>query len=180
MLAGITYSFGAGDRDAYLLKTDNNGKLLWQKTYGGPGYDNAHAVIVNKDDYVILTGYGDHWGAESKRDMFLMQIDQEGNEVWSRSYGGSENDHAMTVFQTHDGGYIVTGHTQSFGMGDWDAYVIKTDVTGDTLWTSTYGTPRPDSGYDIIQSREGDYFVTGNSQGFGQAEGDLLLIKIGN
>jgi hypothetical protein len=178
LLAGITYSFGAGDRDAYLLKTDKNGKLLWQKAYGGPGYDNAHTVIVNKENNVILTGYGDYWGVESKRDMFLKQIDQEGKEIWLKTYGGSENDHAMTVLQTNDGGYILTGYTQSFGKGDWDAYVVKTDAKGDTLWTNTYGTPAPDSGYDIIQSRDGDYFVTGKSHGLGHPEGDVLLIKI--
>ena len=107
LLAGITYSYGAGDRDAYLIKTDKNGKLLWQKTYGGPGYDNAHTVIVNRKDEIILTGYGDYWGSAGKMDMFLKQITLEGEDIWTQTYGGAENDRAMTVFQTQDSGYIL-------------------------------------------------------------------------
>jgi hypothetical protein len=177
LLAGITYSYGAGDRDAYLLKTDPNGELLWQNTYGGPGYDNAHTVIVNRENDIILTGYGDYWSDAGKMDMFLKQISLKGEDIWTQTYGGTENDRAMTVFQLQDGGYILTGFTQSYGAGDWDAYVVKTGSKGDTLWTSTHGTPAPDFGYDIIQSRKGDYFVTGWSHGLGHPEGDLLLIK---
>ena len=109
--------------------------------------------------------------------MFLKQISPEGEDIWTQSYGGKENDRAMTVFQLLDGGYVLTGFTQSFGEGDWDVYVVKTDTTGDTLWTSTHGTPAPEFGYDIIQSRKGDYFVTGWSHGLEHPEGDLLLIK---
>lgn len=177
LLAGITYSYGAGDRDAYLLKTDNSGKLLWQNTYGGPGYDNAHTVIVNRNDDIILTGYGEYWGNAGKMDMFLKQITLNGEDIWSQSYGGAENDRAMTVYQLQDGGYILTGFTQSFGEGDWDAYVVRTGPEGDTLCTSTHGTPAPDFGYDIIQSRKGAFFITGWSHGFEHPEGDLLLIK---
>ena len=180
LLAGISYSYGAGDRDAYLLKTDPDGKLLWQNTYGGPGYDNAHTVIVNRENDIILTGYGDYWGKAGKMDMFLKKISLKGEDIWTQTYGGEENDRAMTVFQLQDGGYILTGFTQSFGEGDWDAYVVKTGSQGDTLWTSTFGTPAADFGYDIIQSRKGNYFVTGWSHGFGHPEGDLLLIKTGH
>ncbi len=178
LLAGITYSYGAGDRDAWLLKTGSSGDLLWQKTYGGPGYDNAHGVIVNSENEIILTGYGDYWGNEEKRNIFLKKITMDGEDVWTQKYGGPENDRAMTVFQTQDNGYVMTGFTQSFGQGAWDAYVLRTDAAGDTLWTSTYGATAPDFGYDVIQSVQGDYFVTGWSHSFGQPEGGLLLIKI--
>lgn len=177
LLAGITYSYGSGDRDAYLLKTDREGKLLWQNTYGGPGYDNAHTVIVNRTDDIILTGYGDYWGDKGKMDVFLKQVTLEGEDIWTQTYGGMENDRAMTVFQLLDGAYVLTGFTQSFGEGDWDVYVVKTGSKGDTLWTRTHGTPAPEFGYDIIQSRKGDYFITGWSHGPGHPEGDLLLIK---
>ena len=177
LLAGISYSYGAGDRDAYLIKTDRFGDLLWQNTYGGPGYDNAHSVLVNRENEIILTGYGDHWGEAGKMDMFLKKITLAGEDIWTQTYGGEENDRAMTVFQLQDGGYILTGFTQSFGEGNWDVYVIKTGSTGEALWNDTHGSPAADFGYDIIQSREGDYYITGWSHGFGHPEGNLLLIK---
>lgn len=178
LLAGITYSFGAGDRDAYLLKTDKNGQLLWQKTYGGPGYDNAHAVIVNDKNEIILTGYGDYWGNIGNTDIFLKNITMEGEARWTQSYGGPANDRAMTAYQV-DNGYMLTGFTRSYGEGHWDAYALKTNATGDSLWMNTFGGPAPDFGYDIIQSGDGDYWMTGWTHNFGQPEGGLLLIKTG-
>lgn len=177
LLAGITYSFGAGDRDAYLLKTDKNGQLLWQKTYGGPGYDNAHAVSVNDKNEIIVTGYGDYWGKAGKMDLFLKKVAMDGEDIWTNTFGGPENDRAMTSYQSGDGGYVITGFTQSYGEGHWDAYALKTDASGDSLWMHTFGGPAPDFGYDIIESSEGDFWLTGWTHNFGQPEGGLLLIK---
>ncbi|MBT5872431.1 MAG: hypothetical protein HOH43_03340 [Candidatus Latescibacteria bacterium] len=180
LIAGITYSFGAGDRDAYLVKTDGMGNLQWQKTYGGGGYDNAHSVIIDRGNRIMLVGYGDHWDRAGKRDMFLKQVTMDGDELWTESYGGAENDHAMTVFQTGNGGYVLTGYSYSFGNGDTDAYIVRTNESGKLLWDQNYGTRFPDSGYDIIQVAEGEFYITGQSHGFGDAEGDLLLIGLGN
>jgi len=178
IITGFSQSYNAFMNDVLLLKVDANGKKQWQKTYGGPGYDNAHTVIVNRKQEIILTGYGDYWGHARKMDMFLKQISLKGENIWPHTYGGAENDRAMTVFQTQDDGYNLTGFTQSYGEGDWDAYVIKIGEKGDSLWTRSCGTPAPDFGYDIIQSRKGDYFVTGWSHGFGHPDGDLLFIKL--
>jgi len=177
VMAGITYSYSAGDRDAYLIKTDSLGEMIWQRSYGGSGYDNAHTVIVNDMGEIILTGYGQHWGDSLQMDVFLKQISSLGKDVWTRTYGGPANDRAMTVVETQERGYILTGFTQSFGQGNWDVYVVKTTATGDTVWTNSYGTPAPDHGYDIIQDHRGDFWVTGWTHGFGSPEGDLLLIK---
>ncbi len=177
LLAGLTYSWGEGDRDAYLLRTDRPGTLLWQKTYGGPGFDNAHSVLVNRDDQIILVGYGDHWNAAGKRDFFLKRIRLDGSTEWTETYGGRENDHAMTAFQTSDGGYVLTGYTFSFGKGDSDVYVVRTDSLGKALWTRNYGSTDAESGYDIIQSRTGGFFLTGQRQVDGRS-GDLLLMRI--
>ncbi len=178
--AGITYSYGAGDRDAYLIKTDENGQLLWERTFGGAGYDNAHTVIIDQSNEVILTGYGEYWGNSNNMNIFLKKITMQGEEVWSKTYGGPSHDRAMTVFQTQDEGFILTGFTQSFGQGEWDVYAVKTDSVGDTIRTSTYGTPAPDFGYDIIQSKSGEYYITGWSHGYADPEGDLLIIKLGH
>ena len=85
--------------DVLLLKTDANGKEQWHKTFGGSGDDNAHTVIVNRKNDIVLTGYGDYWGHAGKMDMFLKQISSEGEDIWTQTYGGAENDRAMTVFQ---------------------------------------------------------------------------------
>jgi hypothetical protein len=121
-VAGETYSFGAGYSDAFLIKTDANGNIIWAKTYGGTYGDYACSVQQTSDGEYIVAGYGD---------IFLIKIDANGNIIWAKTYGGTYGDYAYSVQQTSDGGYIVAGETYSFGAGYSDAFLIKTDANGD-------------------------------------------------
>lgn len=176
-MAGITYSFGAGDRDAYLILTDPAGNLKWQRTYGGPGYDNAHHVITNKLGNLILTGYGDHFSIYGKRDIFLKEIDTQGNEIWSNSFGGGDHDHGINVIQTSNNGYLITGYTFSYGEGALDAYTVKTDEKGQQIWYKTFGGAYNDSGYCAIQDQNGNYVLTGRTFDMDNSISDLMVIK---
>ncbi len=176
-MAGITYSFGAGDRDAYLILTDPAGNLQWQRTYGGQGYDNAHHVITNKLGNLILTGYGDHFSIYGQRDIFLKEIDTRGNEIWSNSFGGADHDHGINVFQTSNNGYLITGYTFSFGEGELDAYTVKTDEKGQQIWQKTFGGAYNDSGYSAIQDQNGNYVLTGRTFDMTNTTSDLMVIK---
>jgi hypothetical protein len=122
IVAGETYSFGAGYSDAFLIKTDANGNIIWAKTYGGTYGDYACSVQQTSDGEYIVAGYGD---------IFLIKIDANGNIIWAKTYGGTYGDYAYSVQQTSDGGYIVAGETYSFGAGYSDAFLIKTDANGD-------------------------------------------------
>ena len=179
-MAGITYSFGAGDRDAYLILTDQAGNLKWQRTYGGPGYDNAHHVITNKLGNLILTGYGVHFSIYGQRDIFLKEIDTLGNEIWSNSFGGGDHDHGINVIQTSNNGYLITGYTFSYGEGALDAYTVKTDQKGQQIWYKTFGGASNDSGYSTIQDQNGNYVLTGRTFDMGNSNSDLLVIKFNN
>jgi len=129
IVAGYTESFGAGDRDVYLIKTHESGMEQWSKTFGGSSWDCARSVQETSDGGYIVAGYTRSFGA-GENDVYLVRTDVNGNEVWSRTFGGSEPDIACCVQETSDGGYIVAGSTRSFGAGDWDVYLIKTDRNG--------------------------------------------------
>jgi len=129
IVAGWTWSFGGGGPDFFLIKTDASGNVQWAKTYGGTGDDRAYSVQQTSDGGYIVAGYTYSLGAGG-RDFFLVKTDANGNLQWAKTYGGTGIDSTISVQQTSDGGYIVAGWTDSFGAGNWDILLIKTDVNG--------------------------------------------------
>jgi arginine repressor len=129
IVAGWTWSFGAGYDDIFLIKTDTNGNIIWAKTYGGTGYEKAFSVQQTSDGGYIVAGSTGSFGVGGG-DLFLIKTDANGNVIWAKTYGGTSGDVAYSVQQTSDGGYIVSGSTSSFGAGGGDIFLIKTDANG--------------------------------------------------
>ncbi|MQY71827.1 hypothetical protein GH141_07870 [bacterium] len=98
-------------------------------------------------------------------------------QAWERTYGGSDVDVGLSVQETSDKGYIIAGWTSSFGAGRSDVYLIKTDASGDTIWTRTYGGSNYDVGYSVQQTLDGGYIIAGFTQSFGAGGCDVYLIK---
>jgi len=177
IVAGYTQSFGAGfDDDVYLIKTDANGDMLWTKIYGGGTTDRGLAVQQTGDNGYIVAGYTQSFGA-GWEDVYLIKTDSIGDTLWTRTYGGVLFDLAYAVQQTTDGGYFVAGQTFSFGAGNYDVYLIKTDSLGDTLWTKTYGGINGEWAYAVQQTTDGGYIMAGLTWGFGAGNYDVYLIK---
>jgi len=176
VIAGLTISFGAGAQDVYLIKTDANGDTLWTKTFGGTGSDVGYSVQQTADGGYVIAGYTNSFGAGST-DVYLIRTDSTGDTLWTRSYGGANDDFAYSVQQTADGGYIITGNTTNFGVGGSDIYLIKTDANGDTLWTKTFGGTSNDSGQLVQQTADEGYIIAGNTTNFGAGGSDFYLIK---
>ncbi len=175
-MTGYTNSFGAGDYDVYLIKTDSTGDTLWTRTYGGSGDDCCWFAQQTTDQGYIVVARTGSFGAGSY-DIYLVKTDSTGDTLWTRTYGGSDGDVGWSVCQTIDGDYIVTGYTESFGAGEGDAYLIKTDSTGDTLWTRTYGGSDYDLGWSVQQTSDGGYVVAGGTYSFGAGNSDVYVIR---
>ncbi len=175
IIAGVTNSFGAGSRDLYMIKTDINGDTVWTRTHGGPDNDVGAAVLQTADGGYIITGTTYSYGAGSG-DVWLVKTDAGGGLVWSQNYGGADSDAGWDIKPTSDGGYIVTGQTRSFGAGDFDVYLLKTDSLGDTLWTRTYGGVGEDRGYSVVANVSG-YTIAGYTVSFGGGGDDVFLIR---
>jgi uncharacterized delta-60 repeat protein len=176
IVAGYTLSFGAGDYDFFLIKTDANGNLQWAKTYGGTGDDRAYSVQQTTDGGYIVAGWTSSFGAGGG-DIFLIKTDANGNIIWAKTYGGTNGDLASSVQQTSDGGYIVAGYTRSFGAGDYDFFLIKTDANGNVQWAKTYGGTNTDYARYVQQTSDGGYIVAGYTSSFGAGNWDIFLIK---
>jgi ribosomal protein S11 len=174
ILAGVTYSFGTS-YDIFLIKTDANGNIIWAKTYGGTSYDGAYSVQQTLDGGYIVAGWTYSFGGAY--DIFLIKTDANGNIQWAKTYGGTYWDSAYSVQQTSDGGYIVAGTTLSFGAGGWDIFLIKTDANGNVIWAKTYGGTSDDHASSVQQTSDSGYIVAGGTTSFGAGSADILLIK---
>ena len=176
IVAGSTNSFGAGDFDCYLVKTNSQGDTLWTRTYGGSDDDRATSIQQTADGGYIVAGFTLSFGAGSG-DFYLVKTNSLGDTLWTRTYGGSSDDKGFSVQRTADGGYIVAGFTLSFGAGGYDFYLVKTNSQGDTLWTRTYGGSNQDEARSAQQIADGGYILAGFTWSFGVGGIDFYLVK---
>jgi len=165
--AGFTTSFGQGNRDIYLVKTDATGNLQWSKVYGTSSYESAfeHSLEATSDGGFIIAGEGDN-GAQSSHGVFLMKIDASGNMSWAKYYDGKDG---HGVKQTSDGGYVVTGRSTT------GIQLIKTDANGNVLWSKVYTGGTSEKGLILELANDGGFVVGGQGAFSGNTE--IYIIK---
>jgi hypothetical protein len=146
------------------------------KTLGGSNDDNGGSVIQTSDGGFVITGGTRSYGA-GDYDVLLVKFDLSGNYLWAKTLGGSNEEAGNTVIEASDGGFVVSGETQSFGAGSYDLFLSKFDASGDTLWTKTLGGPNEDRWGRVIEASDGGLVVAGWTNSSGAGGDDLLLAK---
>ncbi len=174
-VAGYTFSHGSGDADILVIKTNKRGDLVWAKSFGGAGTEYAYGCQAVDDGYVI-TGYTTSFGAGSK-DVYLLRLDPDGKELWSKTFGGSSWDVGMAVDGNSNDGYVICGFTHSFGAGEEDVYLIRTDPDGNELWSKTFGGERFELGNSVSLTSDGGWLIGATTGTYGRGNTDFYLIK---
>ena len=113
-----------------------------------------------------------------RHDFWVLKLDPSGIVVWQKAYGGDKNDIAHSIQQTSDDGYIVTGITLSFGSGKSDIWILKLDGGGNVEWQKTFGGSNGESSWQIVQTEDGGYIVTGKAKSFGAGSSDIWVLKL--
>jgi predicted secreted protein len=177
LVGGETSSFGAGDKDFWLVKVDSAGNHEWNQTYGGPNADILFSLVATSDGGYVLAGRTRSFGAGAT-DAWLVKIDASGNMEWNQTYGGPRVDVAHAVIPTTDGGYALAGYTTSFGADGQDLWLVKTDSSGSLEWRKQHGGVGDEDSRSIIETGDGGYALAGFTTSFGAGGEDFWLVKV--
>lgn len=159
------------ENSVLLIKTDAQGDEEWTKKLFNVGSTNGNSGQQTADGGYIITGIS-FFGGDN---VWLIKVDSNGLEEWNTTFGASGFDEGRSVQQTSDGGYIITGITSSFGAGESDVWLIKTDANGMEVWNKTFGTSESEEGNSVQQTSDGGYIISGS--GFGVSGKVGLMIK---
>lgn len=175
-LLGVTFSYGNGGNDYYLVRINSSGDTLWTKTFGAGENDSGMSLVKTSDGGFILAGTK---VLNSKGNGWVLKVSSTGIVEWEKSFGGSGNDYFRDVIETKNGTYLACGFTNSSGAGDHDAYVVSFDASGNKLWDETIGGALKDEGRKILElSNNEGFIVAGFTTTSGGTGADYLVAKI--
>lgn len=176
IIAGYKQIQGYTNADVWLLKIYSNGEEEWSQTYGGDYGELAYSVSETADAGFIASGYTQSYGAGSD-DVWLIKTDMYGDTMWTKTFGGLSNEAGNSVIETAEGDFVVCGYTMSYSAeGDMDLWMIKTDISGYTLWTKTYGGSGGEIGFAVIEAFDGGLTACGSTSSYGAGQTDIWLL----
>ena len=154
---------GFGQEDIVVSKIDTLGMEIWTKYYGGEGEDILYDLQPTSDGGYIVVGSTNSYGAGGV-DIYIIKINSDGKHEWSKTYGGTSDDIGVSIKQSFDGGYIIAGKTESFGIGSpGHFYLLKITSTGAVQWSEAFGGTGIDEPSEVIQAPDGTYYMIGSS-----------------
>jgi len=147
----------------WLIKTDADGNILWDKTYGGTTDDRGYSIKQTNDGGYILAGVTFTSETTNKFDICLIKTDNSGEIIWDKTYGGSKDEFACSVQQTSDSGYIICSEKHVWGLDNYEIWLLKTDSNGEILWEKIFGSYFSDRGHSVQQTTDGGYIIAGDA-----------------
>jgi hypothetical protein len=172
IIAGETQSYGAGITDVYLVRVNSKGDTVWTRTYGGIQSDCGNSVLQTSDGDFVTTGYID-------KKVCLIRTNSNGVNTWTKLYSVRPVytiQSGFSVLQANDDGFMITGEAVCFGPFLYDAFMIRTNTGGDTLWTKIYGGINSDCGNSVVKTNDGGFIVSGWTSSFSSGDKDVYAV----
>jgi len=177
VVAGFTASRGAGGRDAWVLRVDASGSVLWQRTFGGSGDDGAFALAPAPGGDVFVAGHSQDAGDRSFRP-WVARLSADGDTVWRRSYPDGPFSAATGLAPAADGGLAVVGLRAERALGGDDIRVLRLGSAGEVLWDRRLGGPGRDTAWGVVASGDGGFVLAGASASFGAGSADAWIVGL--
>jgi hypothetical protein len=175
LVLGTTGSFVHEEIDIILTRFNTSGEKLWTKIFGKEGKDTGYAIIRSKKGELFIVGESDSW-TEGDSDLCLTKLDEDGNVIFTQTYGGGRDDRGHAIVQLSNGDIIMTGTTRSQGDGSDEMWLLRTDENGNELWNHTYGWFGTEIGYGLTESPDGNLWMVGTTNSLDTNQ-QLLLLK---
>ncbi|MCB4760121.1 MAG: hypothetical protein LGB58_05295 [Sulfurovum sp.] len=177
LIVGSSESYGRGDKDIYIAKLDKNGKLVNAHKIGGEKEDVATALTRTRDGKMVLVGYREvEYSGDS--DFLIMELDQAGKRLWTKTFGGKHEDILLGVTATVDNGIVAIGSTRSYGSSQTDLTVMKIDKKGKTVWHKIYGFKYYEYGNAVATTRDGGFMLVGGTNTLGKGNHSAYMLAL--
>jgi hypothetical protein len=176
VLAGWTSSFGAGAVDAYVLKVDSAGEMLWSNTYGGEKSDYANAVAQRSTGWGYVLAGSTTSPAPFGDDMFTALISEDGFGLWG-AVGWNKEEYCRALATVSDGGYAIAGSTTSFGAGLRDVHLLKLTGSNYREWDRAFGGANNEGAEAVVMAPDGGYVLAGYTESFGAGGRDMYVVR---
>ncbi len=176
-IAGWTESFGTGSPHVLVVKLSRDGSLEWAKALAGPEADYAYSIAQTSDGGFAVAGWTRSFGS-GKTDALIFKLSSDGSLQGASTFGGPEEDRALSVTRTSDGGFAVAGWTESFGVGKKDVLILKFSPDGSLEWTRVFGWAGEEVARSIIQTSDGGFVVAGETTSLGAGSWDFIVLKL--
>jgi hypothetical protein len=160
---------------SYIIRTDNLGNAVWSNIYPGSWQSECYSILSTPDGGFIFTGTESSYVTDT--DVLITKLDANGTFMWKKIYGTIDAEQGNSILRLSDGGYIIAGMS-THGAGGYDMYVIRTNSTGDSLWSRTIGGSGDDRAFSVASIQAGSYLVAGWAWSYGQGLGDVYLLKL--
>lgn len=161
---------------ALFALTNASAQISFYKLYSGSGYDKGEGIVQLEDSSYIITGSSSSWDGSSQA--FLLKLDSLGNFKWSQHYGGPESETGKRVLYNADLGFYIAGSSNSFGSGDFNAYLLKTDFNGTLIWEKNYGKPNNwERINDAVMASDSGIVMVGETLNMTSGNSDILILK---
>ena len=176
LIAGFTLTLSESQNDLYLVRTDSIGNLLWERTYGGADDDFGYCTLPTEDEEFFVVGETESFGSGGS-DGWLLKLTADGDTLWTKTYGTIEHD-CFTSADLCQDGLILTGYTYSAVNYSNDVWVVKTNFSGDIIWTKEHGGYDDDICYSVKTTKDEEFILTGSTNSSGVFLGEVYNLKL--
>jgi hypothetical protein len=162
----------------WLIKTNAAGIHQWNKTFGDLiGYQRPEALVECFDQGFAIIANTQSFGAGNS-DAWIIRTDRFGEQLWNKTYGGTEEDSGGQIIEMPDQGFTFVGGTHSYDMGQGDIWLVQTDIDGNVVWNHTMGDPYGNSGMSLVYEGNSTYVLVGGTVYLGEPFGDIWILKV--